>query len=99
MFARRFGRNERKPRRIKRKRRRTKEIDDRENEHCSSYYSRDLLLLLLNRCRFKMMVRCASVLVCSFVAARGVRVFAEKCIENERYFLFERKGQGKKLGF
>jgi len=42
-----------------------------------------------------MMVRCASVLVCSFVAVRGVRVFAEKCIENERYFLFERKGQGK----
>ena len=75
MFARRFGRNERKPRRIKRKRRRTKEIDDRENEHCSSY-SRDLLLLLLNRCRFKMMVRCASVLVCSFVCS-GVRVFAE----------------------
>lgn len=68
MFARRFGRNERKPRRIKRKRRRTKEIDDRENEHCSSY-SRDLLLLLLNRCRFKMMVRCASVLVCSFVCS------------------------------
>ena len=75
MFARRFGRNERKPRRIKRKRRRTKEIDDRENERCSSY-SRDLLLLLLNRCRFKMMVRCASVLVCSFVCS-GVRVFAE----------------------
>jgi hypothetical protein len=75
MFARRFGRNERKPRRIKRKRRRTKEIDDRENERCSSY-SRDLLLLLLNRCRFKMMIRCASVLVCSFVCS-GVRVFAE----------------------
>ena len=79
MFARRFGRNERKPRRIKRKRRRTKEIDDRENEHCSSYYSRDLLLLLLNRCRFKMMVRCASELVCSLFAACV-------CLRNETRF-------------
>jgi hypothetical protein len=79
MFARRFGRNERKPRRIKRKRRRKKEIDDRENEHCSSYYSRDLLLLLLNRCRFKMMVRCASELVCSLFAACV-------CLRNETRF-------------
>ena len=41
-------------------------------------YSRDLLLLLLNRCRFKMMVRCASELVCSFAAC--------VCLRNETRF-------------
>ena len=89
MFARRFGRNERKPRRIKRKRRRTKEIDDRENEHCSSYYSRDLLLLLLNRCRFKMMVRCASLFFFFFVVDDVVVL--QRMRRSASFFLFERK--------
>ena len=89
MFARRFGRNERKPRRIKRKRRRTKEIDDRENEHCFSYYSRDLLLLLLNRCRFKMMVRCASLFFFFFVVDDVVVL--QRMRRSASFFLFARK--------